>query len=365
MRGRMPAITKSQQVEGHFRKSILKGVLAPGQKLPPEREILQRFRVSRTTVRDALNALASDGLVRRKQGHGTFVSDQARQGIVATVFNTMMLSSPVGFYFRRLLDEAKKHIQRAGYRPFLAAAYGETPMSDDVTLSTSLLDGRITGQVLGVLSMAALDEIEDRLADAGIAAVSVRGTPVEPSQYSVILDNVRRIELAVELLRSRGHDDFAVMYSQAGPRPTVPENDYTFQVIDSTLRACGVEPSDGRVIGVPWSGDCAHAYDVFKQWWARPDRPRAIFFYEDAVCDVATRAILELGIKVPQELAIVTHANVGRTFHFPVSLTRVEYDPAEVVAIAWNMLAKLIGKEPVDEPRVFVPPNVREGESLG
>ena len=63
----VPVVTKSQQVEGHFRKSILKGVLAPGQKLPPEREILQRFRVSRTTVRDALNALAGVDRLRRRR----------------------------------------------------------------------------------------------------------------------------------------------------------------------------------------------------------------------------------------------------------------------------------------------------------
>lgn len=46
-----------------------------GDLLPSERVFSEAFRVSRPTVRDALDSLVSDGLVRREKGVGTFVAD--------------------------------------------------------------------------------------------------------------------------------------------------------------------------------------------------------------------------------------------------------------------------------------------------
>ncbi|MGY5807805.1 phosphonate metabolism transcriptional regulator PhnF [Rhizobium sp. LEGMi198b] len=52
---------------------IATGTFAPGAKLPTEPELMQRFGVSRFTVRQALGHLEQRGLVRAEQGRGTFV----------------------------------------------------------------------------------------------------------------------------------------------------------------------------------------------------------------------------------------------------------------------------------------------------
>jgi len=51
----------------------MSGEFAPGDKLPPERELAEMFGVSRPSVREALNVLASSGLVMSYQGGGTVV----------------------------------------------------------------------------------------------------------------------------------------------------------------------------------------------------------------------------------------------------------------------------------------------------
>lgn len=51
--------------------------LAASNKLPREEQLAQRLGVSRTTVRQALNDLAADGVVLRRQGKGTFVNVEA------------------------------------------------------------------------------------------------------------------------------------------------------------------------------------------------------------------------------------------------------------------------------------------------
>ena len=63
----------STQIAEQIRESILRGEFSPGEKLPPERELAQMFGVSRPSVREALNMLASSGLVVSYQGGGTVV----------------------------------------------------------------------------------------------------------------------------------------------------------------------------------------------------------------------------------------------------------------------------------------------------
>lgn len=66
----------------HFSAAIAAGSLAPGTRLPPERQLASALGVSRMTVRQALGELERDGLVRRVVGRsgGTFVCETPTVG---------------------------------------------------------------------------------------------------------------------------------------------------------------------------------------------------------------------------------------------------------------------------------------------
>jgi DNA-binding GntR family transcriptional regulator len=57
-----------------LRREVMRGTLEAGARLPTERELCTRFAASRITVRRALQILADELLVVRRQGSGTFVS---------------------------------------------------------------------------------------------------------------------------------------------------------------------------------------------------------------------------------------------------------------------------------------------------
>ena len=61
---------------------IREGRWAPGDQIPPERELAERFRVSRTSVREALRALEMQGIIDSRQGGGTFVRTADRETLV-------------------------------------------------------------------------------------------------------------------------------------------------------------------------------------------------------------------------------------------------------------------------------------------
>lgn len=62
------------QIQQSIKESIMKGEWAPGDFIPSEREISDLFKVSRITVRKALDNLLLEGLIKKVKGKGTVVS---------------------------------------------------------------------------------------------------------------------------------------------------------------------------------------------------------------------------------------------------------------------------------------------------
>jgi len=70
-----------EQIVQQIEDSIQKGALKAGDQLPAERELAQRFGVSRTAVREAVKALHEKGLVEAYSGRGTFITNGTSQAI--------------------------------------------------------------------------------------------------------------------------------------------------------------------------------------------------------------------------------------------------------------------------------------------
>ncbi len=67
------------QLEATLREALASGQWKPGEALPPERDFAESFGVSRLTLRKALQRLEAQGLVRRRQGSGTYVAPRLEQ----------------------------------------------------------------------------------------------------------------------------------------------------------------------------------------------------------------------------------------------------------------------------------------------
>lgn len=78
------------KVVAEFEQLIISGELAPGAKLPPERELAETMGVSRTVLREAVRILAAKGLLTTQHGIGTTVRELTSQHVV----------EPLGLYLR-------------------------------------------------------------------------------------------------------------------------------------------------------------------------------------------------------------------------------------------------------------------------
>src|SRR5256712_213293 len=81
-----------EEIVRQVKQMIAEGRLKSGDRLPPERDLAEKFVVSRSSVREALRALESLGLVEIRAGEGTFVREVSVESLIEPL--ALMMVSP-------------------------------------------------------------------------------------------------------------------------------------------------------------------------------------------------------------------------------------------------------------------------------
>lgn len=122
----------SDQISEQIKSSILAGEFAPGDKLPPERELAEMFGVSRPSVREAINMLSASGFVSSYQGGGTVV-----KSIIETAAAT-----PLSELIRREQDRALDVIEvRKGVEAWTSWYAAQRALPDDIRRMEEIIEG--------------------------------------------------------------------------------------------------------------------------------------------------------------------------------------------------------------------------------
>ena len=123
--------TVSAQIREQLLRMITTGELAPGARVPSERELSEEFEVARTSVREAIQGLLSMGLIERR-GNRTWVaehlpdvavdSDSSTERFIHQLFETRrVLEVPVFALAAERSDDASRQAVRAVLRRFEGA----------------------------------------------------------------------------------------------------------------------------------------------------------------------------------------------------------------------------------------------------
>ena len=78
-----------QDIAGQIRDLIRDGVLKPGDRLPSERELAERFQVGRGSLREAMRSLELQGMVVSRPGSGTYVSSESLEPLASIIVSTL------------------------------------------------------------------------------------------------------------------------------------------------------------------------------------------------------------------------------------------------------------------------------------
>ena len=149
-----------QQIKALMTASLQQGEWRPGEAIPSEIELAVRFKVSQGTVRKAIDALAAENLLVRRQGKGTFVATHAEEKVQFRFLRLMPDNAEPGGMERRFIDCRRQRAPAALARALqlrsneaaiqvrrLLSFRGTPVVLDDIWLPASLFKGLTTGRL--------------------------------------------------------------------------------------------------------------------------------------------------------------------------------------------------------------------------
>jgi GntR family transcriptional repressor for pyruvate dehydrogenase complex len=127
----------ADKVADHLKQAILNGQLQPGDRLPPERTLGERFGVSRTVIREAIRDLAARSLVDVRSGSGTVVA-RVGAGSVSETMRLYLLGAAID---PETIDEVRTML-----RVHTAGVAAERATADDLRELRQVLDAMIAAR---------------------------------------------------------------------------------------------------------------------------------------------------------------------------------------------------------------------------
>jgi DNA-binding LacI/PurR family transcriptional regulator len=310
-----------------------------GERLEGELALAKRYAVSPLTVRQALQVLEREGLLDRSQGRATRVKDPRASKPVAVVCDYDISEPRISYSLLRVFQSVRRkliaaHIPHMPYLGFAQAKDEPLPMPSCTAFTNDLEQGRLRGAVVvGTPNNASWQAAFDRwnLPVVGQAA---------GFRHRVMHDPRDIVRTGVRHLVARGRRKIGLLgwrrpYSIMGD--VAPHGAFV-----ETFRE---ELAAARVRFRPdWVQDQWHplvpgaGWEEFRALWTGSDRPDGLLVTDDVLFQDVALAILEAGVRVPDDLFVVAHTNKGSGARYPFPVAEVEADPEETADALFTLL---------------------------
>lgn len=334
-----------QQVAADIRRRIISGEMPIGTQLPPHRELATRYGVSGITINKALAGLVSEGVLYSRVGRGTFVAlrpPPRRASPDRTIgFVLRDLSSP---FFSLVAHAAQQRADELGCGLLFSSSSNRLDREEEQI--QRFRDLHISGLI--IVSMSRTYRISvaiQRLQDEGVPYVMVSYTHGEEVPF-IGLDLDRAGYVATEHLIRAGRRRIAYVGDRFGS--------ILYEVRGGGYRRAlaehGLPSSRELEYEYPFEGewnDYRSGYAVGEQIAAADERPDAMFVFNDLGALGVMDALLERGVRVPDDIAIVGLDDIELAARARVPLTTVRQPTDRIGAAAVDfVLARLAGERP-------------------
>lgn len=385
-----------------LRSYIVQEGLTPNSKIPSEVALAARYQVSRGTIMKALEILVQEGICYRRRPQGTFVASIPQQPMSAhehTIIQPQSILSQqqnppaIGLvlpylsstFLSSILLGVEMVTRIAGYA--LNFAYAEFDWALEQYHLQQFLRQGVAGIILypgdhavewqqnHFVSAEKTGRVEmlQHLQRQGVPFVMLdRYVPEIDCDY-VVCDNIAAGYLPTEHLVAQGHRRIGFI-SITPPITTSIERhfgyvrclqEHTLPVHEEdtlqSLRWSFSTSADGfRLPGIDRAG-----FEAVCQYLRREDRPNAVVVLNDTVAWCVIRAAQEVGLRVPDDLAVACCGGGNPEVYGRISLTSIAQPSAEMGQQGAYLLLDRITKRSSSTRHITLPVNLVARESSG
>ncbi len=330
-----------------------------GIKLPTVLEMLSDFEVTRTQLEQALTELERAGFLIRRRGSGIYGTERVAQKTIGVVFGGDIFSPNFSPFWGLLLQAVQEQAGECGFTPraYLDIAGDSRGLGGHEQLLEDL-EARCLD---GILLMAPhyMHDHAGQLRQYGVPVVStadVAGTGRSGQDWAAAFLRLAAAELAVAGCSRVGllgpPDRRAALENEmhAAGIPYVHVADWSYETWSWILPNAYT-----REI-------CAHALTkgMIAARSATP-LPDALVSFEDTMTRGAITALHQAGLQPGRDIRIISLGNAGSPLLEPYadSITMIEIDPAEFVAVMLERLDSLVSGRQAPEPPAAIVPRLR------
>ena len=295
-----------------------------GDIIPPTRDMAEMLGVSRIVTRQAVRRLADNGYLAPRPGVGCVVLSRGVKLWKGSIL--LVMHSTKGFYYTNAFaDELTLLLAKEGWRLVRVLT-----KKDD----QSLLDLEISHGADFALVMFENEQAVKRLRRAGIPFASI-GVPVRGCAFHVHYRREAALEAAVEGLKAAGVKTAWQVGFEPQPTELSVLEQAGFSCREVIIRKTKPSDPDASTAGAQaWFENVLEAES--------PCLPDFIYFSDDGVCQGAVLAFLRHGVRIPEDVKVLSWSNDGKGPHGYDSIARAQISTSEnAAAVAKNLLACL------------------------
>jgi DNA-binding LacI/PurR family transcriptional regulator len=328
---------------------ITAGRFRPGDRIPTEAELAKTFSASRTTISRAMRDLKGRGLIQRQRGGGTRVAQVAVESggnRIAFFAPFAPLASNLGFMDGQIHAHLADLTARRGddMRLQLIGRRGNSQLEQMLSAVEEMVDKGINGVFyypieLPPETMHYNQLVVEKMHAAGLAVVLVDRDIVSFPQRSkltlVTFDNRRSGYLVTDHLIKRGCKRIAFIGT---PYVSSASADRTRGYIDAMED--NDLPADRSWIR---RADLRDLDAAFCRQLIEEVRPDAIICKQDSYAAVVGRHLIEMGLKIGQDVMLAGFDDQPIAEVLPVPLTTVRFPVDPLTQLSYECLLALLG----------------------
>jgi len=351
-----------RRIEQDIRSKIRDGVWIVGAMIPSRRELARQYQVEVKTIQRAIGLLLDDGVLRAEAGRGTFVAIgpsaqttlQERSLRIGISLRDAGAISNADSYVAHIVNGIRRALAPHGLRHSIAFV-GEQDLDTILDVPRSELSG-----LLFVSPDIDRRTYIDHVWRSGIPLVVVGSSWIGLDAPFVDCDNFAGTNAALSLLAAQGHTDIACAVVNANACHHY-DRGQAFR-IGMAERGLVVHPEH---IIERWKPTPEQGVEDLRGLLRSPSRPTALLAVDPSIALRALHVARELGIRVPDDLSIVTFDDTLGVEHSQPPLTTVAAPFEEMGCAGMNLLIDLCHGKPVDHSPELLSMRVIERASIG
>lgn len=358
--------SKYERLCDHISAEIAAGRLVAGTMLAPEQRMATELKVARSTVRNAMAALEDRGLISRIHGRGTFV----REGVTSRMRRGQDLLALIlpetdqGFY-PRLLREFESAGRRDHNQTLICNTGNDVHRQGNLILQ--LIDHRVGGVAMVPTTVAPTSPYQIRQLqqhDIPVVFCARRVEGISAPLLQIPFEHIGRV--AGRMFLQSGHEHIAYLAGMRSEASLAYERG-----MRTALEEAGHDPRH-LVIGYGNAASPGFAVhdELVRQFlqsvFQRPEKPTAIFASFDSIAESIDLQLSAMGIRVPEDVAVVGFGGGTRNSAMSNRLTSVTVDESFIGRRAAEILEELRnGVRPLNSTETFnVPVHYHLGETV-